>query len=164
MNARSTVAHRSGAALPAYFLNKLSKAARASVALRGEAAIPLSPTFATLPDGSASRATVTRGEKSSHVFIWSFSAIRAGIGFRHWKRVEESKCMHCLQQCRAAPHFGQLPRMSTSGGSVTVQLKHRDATIVCTRRGSFGPVISIGGFGPGCRGRSPRYDSGRPES
>ena len=56
------------ARLPVYFLNKLSKAARASLALRGDGTMPLSPTFAALPEGRASRATVTRGENSSHVF------------------------------------------------------------------------------------------------
>ncbi|HMF76773.1 MAG TPA: hypothetical protein VK604_14020 [Bryobacteraceae bacterium] len=49
-------------------MNKLSKAARASVALRGAVLTLLSGTRAAGgPAGSASRATVTRGEKSSHV-------------------------------------------------------------------------------------------------
>src|SRR5437868_15174750 len=50
-----------------YFLNKLSNAARASFALRGAGVAPFSPTRPTRPEGSASRATVTRGEKNSHV-------------------------------------------------------------------------------------------------
>jgi|ERR1700761_642977 len=51
----------------AYFLNKLSKAARASVALRGACTAPWSPFLTTAPEGSASRATVTLGENSSQV-------------------------------------------------------------------------------------------------
>lgn len=50
-----------------YFLNKLSKAARASVGLRGAAVAPLSPNLGTAPEGCASRATVTRGTNSSQV-------------------------------------------------------------------------------------------------
>ncbi|MBV9405658.1 MAG: hypothetical protein JO211_09965 [Acidobacteriaceae bacterium] len=64
-------------------MNKLSNAARASFALRGAGMIPFSPIFAAVPEGKASRATVTRGEKSSQVFDWSFTAIRTGTGFRH---------------------------------------------------------------------------------
>jgi hypothetical protein len=45
-----------------YFLNKLSKAARASLALRGTAEAPFSAIRVIGPEGSASRATVTRGE------------------------------------------------------------------------------------------------------
>ena len=48
-----------------YFLNKLSKAARASLALRGAGTTPLSLSFGIGPEGSASRATVTRGVNSS---------------------------------------------------------------------------------------------------
>jgi len=50
-----------------YFLNRLSNAARASFALRGACVTPFSPALPTAPEGSASRATVTRGEKNSHV-------------------------------------------------------------------------------------------------
>ena len=49
--------------------------------------------------------------------------------------MEGSKCEHCLQQCRAAPHFGQLPSKSISGSSVVEQLKHRAAVTDCTMRG-----------------------------
>lgn len=51
-----------------YFLNKLSKAARASFALRGAGIDPFSEILATGPEGKASRATVTRGENSSQEF------------------------------------------------------------------------------------------------
>jgi len=50
-----------------YFLNKLSKAARASLALRSAGAGFSTGRF-DWPDGTASRATVTMGEKNSHVF------------------------------------------------------------------------------------------------
>ncbi len=50
---------------PVYFLNKLSNAARASLALRGAEFVPLPPAGADVPAGSASRAIVTRGENSS---------------------------------------------------------------------------------------------------
>jgi len=63
------------------FLNRLSKMARASVALLGAGtlgamdALPLA--------GAASRATVTRGLKSSHSLDASLGEIRTGTGFRH---------------------------------------------------------------------------------
>ena len=74
------------------------------------------------PPCAESLATVTRGLKSSQVLAWSFAATRTSTGFRHWYRVDGSKCAHCLQQCSAEPHFGQLPWKSTSGGSVVEQL------------------------------------------
>ena len=69
-----------------------------------------------------SRATVTRGVNKVHSLALSFDGIRTGIGFRHWNRVEGSKCEHCLQQWRAALHFGQVPVKSTPGGNVVAQL------------------------------------------
>jgi hypothetical protein len=50
-----------------HFLKRLSNAARASLALRGAGMVPLSENLAAVPDGNTSRATVTRGEKSSQV-------------------------------------------------------------------------------------------------
>jgi len=138
----------------AYFLNRLSNAARASLALRGAWLIPFSPALPAVPEGRASRATVTRGEKYSHVLAWSLRGMRRGIGLTHWNRVEGSKFTHCLQQCRAAWHFGHSPLKSISAASVTPQLKHLDATTFSTSRGSFGPVTSSGGLGPGCLCRS----------
>ena len=130
-----------------YFLNKLSKAARASLALRGVGVLSTTR-FEDDGGAAASRATVTMGEKNSHVLAWSFTGMRTGIGLWHWKRVDESKCTHCLQQCKAAPHLGQFPRKSVSDASVTAQLKQREATTFCTSRGSLGPVISSDGLGP----------------
>src|SRR5712692_8085911 len=98
--------------------------------------------------GAASRATVTRCLKSSHSLAWSFTAIRSGIGLWHGNRVAGSKCAHCLQQWRAAPHLGQLPFQSTSAGSAIEQLKQRAATTFCKSRGRRGPVTSMGGLGP----------------
>jgi len=64
-----------------YFLNKLSKAARASLELRGVGV------FSTIRfewlAGTASRATVTIGEKYSQVLAWSFSGMRTGTGLWH---------------------------------------------------------------------------------
>jgi hypothetical protein len=77
---------------------------------------------AEVPDAVASRATVTRGENHSHSLAWSFEAILVGMGFRHWKRVEGSKCAHCLQQCSGTPHLGQLPLKSAPLGSAVAQL------------------------------------------
>ena len=65
-----------------YFLNKLSKAARASLALRGARVVLFSAGLLDGPAGS-SRATVNMGVKKSHVFAWSLRGIRSGIGFRH---------------------------------------------------------------------------------
>jgi len=72
------------------FLNRLSKAARASLALRGST---ICGTGAATGCGAEtpSRATVTRGLNSSHVLTVPFGEIRTGTGFRHWKRVEGSK-------------------------------------------------------------------------
>jgi hypothetical protein len=53
--------------------------------------------------------------------------MRAGMGLRHWKRVEGSKCEHCLQQCNSVLHFGQLLLKSAPGGKVVAQLKQRAA-------------------------------------
>lgn len=53
----------------AYFLNKLSNAARASFALRGAWIALWSPLRAAVPEGKASRATVTRGENRLHVLF-----------------------------------------------------------------------------------------------
>jgi hypothetical protein len=67
-----------------YFLNRLSKAALASFTVRG--AITVFAGSGLVPPATivgASRATVTRGENISHSFVWSFTAIRIGIGFRH---------------------------------------------------------------------------------
>jgi hypothetical protein len=64
-----------------YFLNKLSKAARASLELRG-AGVFSSTRFVWLA-GTASRATVTIGEKYSHVLAWSFSGMRTSMGLWH---------------------------------------------------------------------------------
>src|SRR5262249_13851249 len=86
---------------------------------------------------------------------WSFTAMRTGIGFTHWKRVEGSKWAHCLQQCKSAPHFGHLLFQSKSEGNVVEQLKQRAATTLCTNRGRRGPVTSMGGRGPDGFGRSP---------
>src|SRR5271163_4084519 len=74
------------------------------------------------PPWAASRATVTRGLNSSHSFAPSLGEMRTGIGFRHWNRVEGSKWAHCLQQCKATPHLGQLARQSTSEDKVVEQL------------------------------------------
>ncbi len=101
-----------------------------------------------------SRAIVTRGVNRAQVFALSFNAIRAGIGFRHWNRVDGSKWEHCLQQCSSALHFGQTPLKSTSTGSAVAQLKHLAAATCCTSRGSRGPVMSSGGRGPAGLGRS----------
>jgi hypothetical protein len=69
-----------------------------------------------------SRATVTRGEKSAHSFAWSLMAMRKGIGFKHWKRVDGSKWAHCLQQWSAVLHLGQGPLKLVPGGKVVEQL------------------------------------------
>lgn len=96
--------------------------ARASVALLGAGTL-LAGIPEPFPLGVAeSRATVTRGLNRSHSLAVSFGEIRTGIGFRHWKRVDGSKCAHCLQQCNATPHLGQFPRQSTSEESCVEQL------------------------------------------
>ena len=69
-----------------------------------------------------SRATVTLGENNAHSLAWSFTGMRTGIGFRHWNRVDGSKCAHCLQQCSAALHFGHGPLKLVPGGKVVEQL------------------------------------------
>lgn len=54
--------------LKSYFLNKLSNAARASLALRGAGIMPEFTTFAIVAEGMTSRATVTRGANNWQVF------------------------------------------------------------------------------------------------
>jgi hypothetical protein len=44
------------------------------------------------------------------------------MGFKHWKRVDGSKWEHCLQQCKGALHFKQLPLKSIPLGNWVVQL------------------------------------------
>jgi hypothetical protein len=61
-----------------------------------------------------SRATVTRGLNRAQSLALSLAAIRTGIGLMHWKRVEGSKNVHCLQQCSSALHFGQVLEKSGS--------------------------------------------------
>jgi len=100
-----------------YFLNRLSNAARASLGVRG-VGLAVMLTLAEV----ASLATVTRGLNHVHSLAWSLTAIRAGMGFRHWNRVEGSKCAHCLQQCSAALHFGHVPLKSVPAGNVVAQL------------------------------------------
>jgi hypothetical protein len=69
-----------------------------------------------------SRATVTLGENNVQSLRWSLTAMRSGIGLRHWKRVEDSKNVHCLQQCNWAAHFGQVPAKSVPGCRAVAQL------------------------------------------
>ena len=76
----------------------------------------------TAPAGALSRATVTRARKNSHWLAASFTAMRSLIGLVHWKRVDGSNQLHCLQQCSAAWHLGQLPLNSMSAGSAVAQL------------------------------------------
>lgn len=110
------------------FLNNRSKASRASSGLRG-AGWELAPVGARaeLPLLVPSRATVTRGVNRPQSLALSLTAMRAGIGLRHWKRVDGSKCEHCLQQCSSALHLGQLELKSMSGGRAVEQLKQREA-------------------------------------
>jgi len=113
------------------FLNSRSNAFRASSALRGAGGPPVMCDAggggADVPFDVPSLATVTRGVNRVQVFVLSFSGIRTGIGFMHWKRVDGSKCVHCLQQCNSVPHFGQVPWKSTSAASAVEQLKQREA-------------------------------------
>ena len=103
------------------FLNSASNALRASPGLRGAGPCPLTGEGGWA-EGDASRATVTRGSNSVHSLALSFTGILTGMGFKHWKRVEGSKCAHCLQQCSAAPHLGQLPVNAVPLGSCVAQL------------------------------------------
>ena len=74
-----------------YFLNSRSKALRASLALLGGAIFGSGTELrGGIEAGEAFRATVTRGEKSVQSFRLSLTAMRTGIGFRHWNRVEGS--------------------------------------------------------------------------
>src|ERR1700691_3964827 len=119
-----------------------------------------------LDDPWPSLTTVSRGINDWQLLAPSFGEIRSGIGFKHWKRVDGSKCAHCLQQCNSAPHFGHFPFQSTSPCSAVEQLKQRAATTFCSRRGRRGPVTSRGGRGPEGLGRSgkPRSFESRSES
>jgi len=127
-----------------HFLNNRSKALRAASGEPGESIVGPGGGAAALP----SRATVTRGWNKAHSLALSFSGIRTGIGFKHWNRVDDSKCAHCLQQCSSALHFGQVPFQAIPLGNCVAQLKQRAAVTGCTSRGRRGPVMSMDGFGP----------------
>ena len=108
-------------------LKSLSKALRASLALRGASCIccallsPRKPCWGGA-GGDPSRATVTRGEKDAQSFALSFTGMRARMGFKHWNRVDGSKWAHCLQQWRGVLHFGQFPEKSVPLGKCVEQL------------------------------------------
>src|SRR5271170_4983785 len=48
-------------------------------------------------------------EKNEQSLRLSLGEIRAGIGWLHSKRLDGSKCSHCLQAWRSNPHFGHWP-------------------------------------------------------
>src|SRR5580693_3493591 len=50
-----------------------------------------------------------RMEKNGQSLSLSLGEILAGIDWVHSKRVDGSKCSHCLQAWRANPHFGHWP-------------------------------------------------------
>jgi len=68
----------------------------------------------------------------------SFTAMRTGMGFRHWNRVDGSKWEHCLQQCNSALHLGQLPAKLVPSGRAVEQLKHRGAARVAPVAAALG--------------------------
>jgi hypothetical protein len=71
----------------AYFLKRLSNAARASSGVRGSTV----EAAGEVPALDVSRATVTRGLNHSQSFALSFADTRSLIGFRHCIRAEGSK-------------------------------------------------------------------------
>jgi hypothetical protein len=80
----------------AYFLNRFSNAARASLGF----------SFAGV-DVSFSR--VTRISYSVQSLRASFLAIRSLTGCMHSKWLPGSKYVHCLHECNSNPHFGHWP-------------------------------------------------------
>src|SRR5271170_809892 len=48
-------------------------------------------------------------EKNEQSLRLSLGETRAGIGWSHSKRLDGSKCSHCLQACRSKPHLGHCP-------------------------------------------------------
>ena len=80
MSANQTAARLRGVPEWIYFLNRASKALRASPGLRG--AGPFAGEGAGA-EGEASRATVTRGSNNVHSLALSFTAILTGMGFKH---------------------------------------------------------------------------------
>ena len=79
--------------LAVYFLNRFSKAARASLGRR-------------LAGVEVSFSRVTRISYNVHSLRASFFAIRSFTGCMHSKRLPGSKYAHCLQECSSKPHFG----------------------------------------------------------
>lgn len=79
-------------------MKRLSNAVRASLGVRGGCVTGFFAGAFPEDAGATSRATVTRGLKSSQVFAASLGEMRTGTGFKHWNRVDGSKCVHCLQQ------------------------------------------------------------------
>src|ERR1051326_31611 len=79
------------------FLNRRSKALRASSALRGAGGPACTGgAAAERPLLVPSRATVTRGLNRLQVLALSLIAIRPGIGVRRWKRQDGSQPVHCF--------------------------------------------------------------------
>jgi len=110
-----------------YFLNKFSKAARASLGRK-------------LAGVDVSFSRVTRISKSAHSFRASFFAMRSLIGCMHSKRLPGSKCVHCLHECNSNPHFGHCPSPELAAPCSTVpHCAQRETTRVPGRFTGFGP-------------------------
>lgn len=128
-----------------YFLNRFSKAARAS---RGF-------------DEEVSRSIVVRWAKKEHSLRASFLGIRAVIGLVHSKRLPVSKKVHCLQLCSSAPQLGHLDCRSIPSGRIAAQEAQRQTERCPGIVGVRGPKVS-GFFCCGRFSRSPASESMYP--
>jgi len=110
-----------------YFLNKFSKAARASLGRK-------------LAGVDVSFSRVTRISKSAHSFRESFFAMRSLTGRMHSKRLPGSKYAHCLHECNSKPHFGHCPSPELAAPCSTVpHCAQRETTRVPGKFTGFGP-------------------------
>lgn len=111
----------------AYFLNRFSNAARASLGFR-------------LAGVDVSFSRVTRISYSVQSLRASFFAIRSLTGCMHSKRLPGSKYVHCLHECSSNSHFGHCPSPELAAPCSTVpHCAHRETARVPGKFTGRGP-------------------------
>src|SRR5690242_18484700 len=108
-----------------HFLNKLSKALRASEELVGLGL--LTPPGGLPPESRVSRSMDVRAMKNWQLFRRSFLVIRSGISCVHSNCADVSKWRQFLQDLRSALHFGHWLSKTIwiGGGTIAPHREHR---------------------------------------
>ena len=110
-----------------YFLKRFSNAVRASAGRW----LLLEVSFSML----------TRIEKKAHSLRLSLGETRSLIGWLHSKRLEGSKCSHCLQECNSNPHFAHWPTGSVNACSSVPHWAQRETVRVPGIFSGRGPKV-----------------------